>query len=550
MEFQENFEKNDDIEKPEKKNQEDYVVDEALLFLIDVSLLPETDEEVSTIAKTALIAAYKMLIYRVISKPTISFGILLYGTRDTNIEEFPLYSNLYLILDLNVQSGSSIKNFKILLSDDAKVSKIIIPTTRHVRLFNILEYANNMFNKLNSSYKIKRIFLITHNDDPSLGSQEYKNSTIASIRNLSNSGITIEPFFINGKKMFNFDNFYKDVLYISKNIDKIENHLTYEILDLDQMVDTILKRQSPKRFLFECPLQIAPNLDINVRGYILFRKKAPPKTHNVYIKSEEPQIVKTTVNYICQETSNPLKNEDIKMAYDFGGKKILFSEEQMNLLQFYEQDPVIRILGFKSFDQLHFWENVHPSYFLYPIDKKNLNSSDLFASLARTLYKLDKIAIAWFRPYRNSNPRISALVSNFDSNKKDDNDEFPRGLFAIILPFLDDIRQNPEQTSAKAPDPLIDKMSEIIERLMIDSYNPLHYENPGMQWTYKKLSSIVLGEDPYVDTIDKTIPDYYLINKKAGSFILQWNQLLGNSSNSYEETSSYPSKKQRIKADD
>ncbi|EMR08362.1 hypothetical protein PNEG_03202 [Pneumocystis murina B123] len=548
MDFEDNLRKDDNIEKPEKKNHEDYYIDEALLFLIDVSLLPESDEEVSIIAKTALIAAYKMLIYRVISKPTISFGILLYGTKDTNIQEFPLYSNLYLILNLDVQSGSSIRNFKILLSDDTKVSKIIIPTTKHIKLFNALEYANNMFSQLNSSYKLKRIFLITHNDDPSLGSQEYKDATIASFKNLSNSGITIEPFFINGKKMFNFDKFYKDVLYISKNADKIEHHLTYEMLDLDQMVNTILRRQSPKRFLFECSLQIAPNLDIDVRGYILFRKRAPLKTYNVYIKTEEPQIVKTVVNYVCQETSAPLKNEDIKMAYDFGGKKILFSEEQMTILRFYE-DPIIRILGFKSLDQLNFWENVLPSYFLYPIDKKNPDSSNLFASLARTLYKLNKIAIAWFRPYKNSNPRICALVSNFNFDKKYDNYEFPKGLFAIILPFLDDIRQNPEQDSVKAPDALIDKMSEIIEHLMIHSYNPLHYENPGMQWTYKKLSSIVLGEDPSADIIDKTIPNYHLINKKAGSFILQWNQLLANLNESHE-TTSYPFKRQRIETDD
>ncbi|QSL64428.1 hypothetical protein MERGE_001729 [Pneumocystis wakefieldiae] len=535
MDLDDNLRKNDDIRNPEKNDSEDYHVDEALLFLIDVSLLPKSNEKVSLIAKTALIAAYKLLIYRVISKPTISFGILLCGTKNTNIQEFSLYSNLYSILNLNVQSGSSIKKFKTLLSDDKKLSKIIIPTKKHVKLFNALEYANNMFSELNSSYKLKRIFLITHNDDPSLGSQEYKDATIASFKNLFNSGITIEPFFINGKEVFSFDKFYKDVLYISENIGKIENHLTYEILDLDQMENTILRRQSPKRFLFECPLQIAPNLDIDVRGYILFRKRGPLKTQIVYIKTEEPQIVKTVVNYVCKKTSTPLKNEDIKLAYDFGGKKILFSEEQLSLLHFYE-DPIIRILGFKSLDQLNFWENVHSSYFLYPIDKKNLNSSNLFASLARTLYKLNKTAIAWFRPYKNSNPRICALVSNFNFDKKDNDYEFPRGLFAIILPFLDDIRQNPIQESVKAPDVLIDKMSEVIERLMIHPYNPLDYKNP------------VLGEDFPLDIIDKTIPDYHLINKKAGSFIFQWNQLLENLNQS-KETTHYPYKKQRIEAD-
>ncbi|KAG5438334.1 hypothetical protein PCANB_002822 [Pneumocystis canis] len=391
---------NKDIQTSEKKSREDYLIHEAILFLIDVSLPYKLDqkENVSNIAKIALVAAYEMLLQKVISNPMISFGILLYGTKDTNILEFPLYPNLYLIMHLNTQSGPSIRNFKILLS----------------------------------------------------GSQDYKNAVTSSILKLHDSGIVIEPFFITGEKDFNFNKFYKDVFYSSENTNKIKDHLTYEIFTTDQMLDSILKRQYPKRFLFECPLEIAPDLSIDVRGYMLFKKKKPVKTQNIYIKSENPKIVKTTANYICKETSAVLENKDIKMAYDFGGEKVLFSKEQMDMLHFYE-DPIIRILGFKRSDQLHFWENILPSYFLYPIDNKNPNSSKVFASLAYTLYKLDKIAVTWFYPYRNSNPRICVLISNFKISEKQEKSEyeFPQGLFAITLPFSDDIRQNPKQTSLK-----------------------------------------------------------------------------------------------------
>ncbi|KAG4300915.1 hypothetical protein PCK1_002992 [Pneumocystis canis] len=489
---------NKDIQTSEKKSREDYLIHEAILFLIDVSLPYKLDqkENVSNIAKIALVAAYEMLLQKVISNPMISFGILLYGTKDTNILEFPLYPNLYLIMHLNTQSGPSIRNFKILLSDNTKISKIIIPTTNHIDLSNVFEYANNLFKELHFSYKLKRIFLITHNDEPNLGSQDYKNAVTSSILKLHDSGIVIEPFFITGEKDFNFNKFYKDVFYSSENTNKIKDHLTYEIFTTDQMLDSILKRQYPKRFLFECPLEIAPDLSIDVRGYMLFKKKKPVKTQNIYIKSENPKIVKTTANYICKETSAVLENKDIKMAYDF---------------------------GFKRSDQLHFWENILPSYFLYPIDNKNPNSSKVFASLAHTLYKLDKIAVTWFYPYRNSNPRICVLISNFKISEKQEKSEyeFPQGLFAITLPFSDDIRQNPKQTSLKAPESLIDKMCDIIKHLLIDTYNPLQYKNPGMQWIYKKIQSYILEEDSDIDIEDNTVPEYHLIYK----FILKLEQL-------------------------
>ncbi|CCJ29852.1 unnamed protein product [Pneumocystis jirovecii] len=214
------------------------------------------------------------------------------------------------------------------------------------------------------------------------------------------------------------------------------------------------------------------------------------------------------------------------MAYDFGGEKILFSKKQIDSLHFYG-DPVIRILGFKPLDQLHFWENILPSYFLYPIDNKNHSSSKIFISLAHVLYKHDKIAVAWFHPYKNSNPRICVLVSNFDINEKQKRGyELPQGIFAIILPFSDDIRLNPQQTSVKAPDVLIDKMCDIIEHLIVNTYNPLEYKSPGIQWIYKKLQSIILEEDSCISIEDNTIPNYHLIYEKSGQFIHKWNELL------------------------
>ncbi|CCJ29851.1 unnamed protein product [Pneumocystis jirovecii] len=121
MYFSDELKDDKDVEILGKRSREDYIIHEAVLFLIDVSIPFDLDQEINIIVKTALTAAYEMILQRAISKPMISFGILLYGTKDTNIPEFLLYPNLYYLMNLNVQSAESIKNFKKLLSGKQEI---------------------------------------------------------------------------------------------------------------------------------------------------------------------------------------------------------------------------------------------------------------------------------------------------------------------------------------------------------------------------------------------------------------------------------------------
>ena len=53
-------------------------------------------------------------------------------------------------------------------------------------------------------------------------------------------------------------------------------------------------------------------------------------------------------------------------------------------------------------------------------------------------------------------------------------------MWILPLPFADDVRQNPEMSLNVAPEPLIDRMREVVQQLQLPKavYDPTKYPNP------------------------------------------------------------------------
>ena len=68
------------------------------------------------------------------------------------------------------------------------------------------------------------------------------------------------------------------------------------------------------------------------------------------------------------------------------------------------------------------------------------------------------------------------------AEKLDDSGEqiLPPGMWIIMLPFADDIRQQPETAQVRAPDELVDRMRNIMLQLRLPKgiYDPQKYPNP------------------------------------------------------------------------
>ena len=110
-------------------------------------------------------------------------------------------------------------------------------------------------------------------------------------------------------------------------------------------------------------------------------------------------------------------------------------------------EPILRVLGFKPAETLKFWENMRPSYFIYPSDAAVTGSTRTFASLHKKMVKDKLMALAWLIPRRNQAPVFAAVLPQIEEFDDKGAQSTPPGMHCIVLPFLDDIRANPVEAT-------------------------------------------------------------------------------------------------------
>ena len=183
---------------------------------------------------------------------------------------------------------------------------------------------------------------------------------------------------------------------------------------------------------------------------------------------------------MADDTSRTIEKGEIRKAFKFGGEQVLFSLEEVSALRHFG-DPGIRIVGFKPLSMLPFWANLKPATFIYPSEEDFVGSTRVFLALWQKLLNDEKMAIAWYVARKNAAPVVAALVAGKEKLGEDGLQAVPGGLWVIHLPYVDDIRQDPETTLVRASDPLVDRMRVVVQQLQLPKavYNPEKYPNPG-----------------------------------------------------------------------
>ena len=137
----------------------------------------------------------------------------------------------------------------------------------------------------------------------------------------------------------------------------------------------------------------------------------------------------------------------VQKAFKFGGEHVLFTPEELKEIRNFG-DPILRIIGFKPVETLKLWHNMRPSYFIYPSDAAVTGSTRTFASLHKKLLKGDLMGVGWLIPRRNQAPVFTAIIPQGEEFDDKGTQITPPGMHCIILPFLDDIRANPVDSTA------------------------------------------------------------------------------------------------------
>lgn len=267
------------------------------------------------------------------------------------------------------------------------------------------------------------------------------------------------------------------------------------------------------------PLELSPEFRISVNGYIIFKRQEPARSHWCFTAGERTQIAEGTMTRLAHDDGRGVEKPEIRKAYKFGGEAVSFTSEEITSIKNFG-DPIIRIIGFKPLDRLPIWANVRGSIFLHPSEEGVVGSTRTFSALYQSLKRKNRMAVCWHIPRKNAAPTICALIPGEERRARDGEHEgeqtIPPGLWMIRLPFADDIRKLPEKSKhIRAPNPLIDKMREIIQQLQLPKaqYDPFKYPNPALQWHYRVLQAMALDEDVPEKAVDATTPKYRQIDK-------------------------------------
>ena len=566
--------RNDDQDDDEELDETEYkAVKDAVLFAIEVSpsMLKEPPTSRSKKADTnspllaALKCAFQFMQQRIISSPKDLMGVLLYGTEDFKFYDADedakggwSFPHCYLLTDLDIPEADDVKALKTVVEDDsAEASEIFKPTTEPMTMHTVLFCANQIFQRRAANFASRRLFIITDNDNPPGDNKAFRSQATVRAKDLYDLGVIIELFPISSSD-HEFDQtlFYDDIVYKASPSDpeaiiynptsivdvdqKLKTGSTDGITLLSSLLSTIASKITPKRALFSAvPFELAPNLRISVKGYLLYKHQQPARTCYIWLGGEAPKLAKGERKQIAREDDGrAVTKAEIRKAYTFGGTQITFSEAETKELRHWG-DPVIRLIGFKPLKSLPFWANIKNSTFLYPSEDDYVGSTRVYSALYQKLSKSDKFGLCWFIPRRNATPVMAALIPTITAPGTNDqpnpagvsNTGAPQGLHLIPLPFADDIRQNPPSTHdepVRAPESLVDAMRPMIQQLNLPKgqYDPSRYPSPSLQWHYRILQALALEEDIPEKPEDKTVPKYKQIDKRIGNEAVEWGKEL------------------------
>lgn len=461
----------------------------------------------------ALKCAYQLMQQRIISNPHDMMGVLLFGTEESKFmdgESSSAYPHCYLLSDLDVPSASDVKQLRNIVQDEGEASKLLVPATPtkedpEVQMSHVLFCANQIFTTKAPNFGSRRLFLVTDNDNPhsSEKDKEIRRSAAVRAKDLYDLGVIIELFPISRPgEHFDRSSFYDDIVYRPPLTDPEAPAPTLSaakasvsgstdgISLLQSLLSAINSKATPRRALFSLPFEIGPELKISVKGYLIIKRQERVRSSYIWLEGDKPQIAMGTTTRLADDTARTVEKTEIRKAYKFGGESVTFSKEEASKLRNGFGDPSIRIIGFKPLNLLPIWANHRTSIFIYPSEDGFIGSTRVFAALHASLLIKSKFALCWFVPRRNATPVLAALVPGAEKVDEETGEQLmPPGMWAIPLPFADDVRQNPDlgpTGAVVAPDELVDKMRVVVQQLQLPKavFDPSRYPNPCMSVSF------------------------------------------------------------------
>jgi ATP-dependent DNA helicase 2 subunit 1 len=435
-------------------------------------------------------------------------GILLYNTRERRNEYEK--SKIYVLQDVSAISVESIERLQGMVGR-GDFEQRIGSADGEIELNHVLDTTRFCLTTQPSKGIMRKLLIITNNDVPNATRERVKKAAIRVAQDLLNSGVEMSllPIQPHGRA-FRSDLFYNDMATKDKRLDVLDTATS-----LDHLLTQVRLNGSKKRSLWRVPFEITKDLVIGVKGYASYIEAKMDKHRNVYLHGEDPLEVKVERTMVVQnelatggvvDVSEGLNVESVHYAYTYGGQQIKFSREELSKITGPDEPPVLRLLGFKPLDALPFEHNMAHSTFLYPDKSRYQKSTFVFNTLLKSMHKKKKFALCKMVARTNSTPVLVALLPQMEKIEQMVQVQ-PPGFQLVTLPYGDAIRKTIAPIVHDPPsDDMVLHMKEMLNKLSIAPYNPLHYPNPKLERKQHVIKAYAFHED-MVDTLDATLMD-------------------------------------------
>ncbi|KAL5485891.1 KU70 [Sanghuangporus weigelae] len=512
---------------------------------------------------TALEAVMQIQKRKVVVGPNDAVGILLFNTsrknESTERGATEYKSGTFVYQPVGQVDAPKIQNLVQLIHEARDNHKWLRyefpPMEKQVPLGDVFTSCNWALRDGAPKSGIKRVFLITDEDDPHPGAKNAQLVTSAqtTLLDLTQAGVCVEPFFIStDEKPFAPAKFYSAVLGPSLDEEGEEDDGllsdTISVSRIDDLLAQMRFREMPKRALFSVPFELGEGFVIGVKGYGLVTEQkkgnykyfmdvgdrlevVEPKT--LYVdENEQREVDKSKVVFGMQLGPPAEDDEDAEYGVRAVPKrsKVFFTAEEVKNFRTLGLSPGIKLLGFKDEAELAIEDNVRHSIFIYPDEQAYSGSKRTFTALLKTLKKKKKIGLVRVLLRSNSSPVFCALCPQAEKEDEIGYTE-PAGFHLIVYPFADDLRAAPIEEGVRAPSDAVEAAKQWIAKLQIKNggYPPDANPNPALAFHYAQLEASAFREEYNPDTFeDPTLPKLDMIHKRAGSLIKEWKEVVQN----------------------
>eukprot|EP00127_Corallochytrium_limacisporum_P005889 Clim_evm34s214 gene=Clim_evmTU34s214 len=420
-----------------------------------------------------------------------------------------------------------------------------------VDMESLLWICSNLFQESGVKVGLKRVIVITNNDDPLCGDVSKLKGAETRARDLHDRQAEVNVVSLAPANEFDGSKFYNKITTTSfvnnqstageDEQDALLGHGASEnrvlmlrsVKTLKELTAKVNDRTVRKRALTRLPFRMGFGAEFGVALYKLVTEKgtASSKINYIWLTKKDEKPVQARTRWLDKETGMLLKDFDMRYTLKYGGELATFSREEVQRMKRIAP-PGLQLMGFKPVDRLALHHNVKSGYFLYPDESVLLGSTTAFLALHASMLKKSVMGVCLFVPRWTGVPRFVALVPQQEVRNENGNQEMPPGFHIIQMPYADDIRDLKLEVVHEDKMPQVQKATsmarDIIKSVQMREWIPTYDPVIRKHFAHVQAQALQLDELEWEDLKDDgTLPNVDCLDARAGEIVQEFMEVCG-----------------------